>query len=193
MATGKAWFKVPEAIKVNLTGEKPADITGKDVILTLIGMIGVDGALYKSLEFAGPGVKALTMTDRLTISNMAIEAGGKAGIFPFDEITKAYVDARVTKPYEPVAADDDAEYCREVDINLSELKPVVAFPHLPGNTKRVEDIQEPIEIDQVIIGSARTAASRTWRLRLPSSRATRSQTACAASSSRAVRPSTRSR
>ena len=153
MATGKAWFKVPEAIKVNLTGEKPADITGKDVILTLIGMIGVDGALYKSLEFAGPGVKALTMTDRLTISNMAIEAGGKAGIFPFDEITKAYVDARVTKPYEPVAADDDAEYCREVDINLSELKPVVAFPHLPGNTKRVEDIKEPIEIDQVIIGS----------------------------------------
>ncbi len=116
-------------------------------------MIGVDGALYKSLEFAGPGVKALTMTDRLTISNMAIEAGGKAGIFPFDEITKAYVDARVTKPYEPVAADDDAEYCREVDINLSELKPVVAFPHLPGNTKRVEDIKEPIEIDQVIIGS----------------------------------------
>ena len=109
MATGKAWFKVPEAIKVNLTGEKPADITGKDVILTLIGMIGVDGALYKSLEFAGPGVKALTMTDRLTISNMAIEAGGKAGIFPFDEITKAYVDARVTKPYEPVAADEDAE------------------------------------------------------------------------------------
>lgn len=153
MATGKAWFKVPEAIKVNLTGEKSADITGKDVILTLIGMIGVDGALYKSLEFAGPGVKALTMTDRLTISNMAIEAGGKAGIFPFDEITKAYVDARVTKPYEPVAADDDAEYCREVDINLSELKPVVAFPHLPGNTKRVEDIKEPIEIDQVIIGS----------------------------------------
>ena len=95
MATGKAWFKVPEAIKVNLMGEKPADITGKDVILTIIGMIGVDGALYKSLEFAGPGVKALTMTDRLTISNMAIEAGGKAGIFPFDEITKAYVDGRV--------------------------------------------------------------------------------------------------
>ncbi|WP_337802174.1 3-isopropylmalate dehydratase large subunit, partial [Mitsuokella jalaludinii] len=153
MATGKAWFKVPEAIKVNLMGEKPADITGKDVILTLIGMIGVDGALYKSLEFAGPGVKALTMTDRLTISNMAIEAGGKAGIFPFDEITKAYVDDRVTNPYEPVAADEDAEYCREVDINLSELKPVVAFPHLPGNTKRVEDIEEPIEIDQVIIGS----------------------------------------
>jgi 3-isopropylmalate/(R)-2-methylmalate dehydratase large subunit len=153
MATGEAWFKVPEAIKVNLTGKKPAGINGKDVILTLIGMIGVDGALYKSLEFAGPGVKALTMTDRLTISNMAIEAGGKAGIFPFDEITKAYVDEHVTKAYEPVAADEDAAYCRVVDINLSELKPVVAFPHLPGNTKRVEDIKEPIKIDQVIIGS----------------------------------------
>lgn len=153
MAAGETWFKVPSAIKVNLTGKLRPFVSGKDVILTLIGMIGVDGALYKSLEFAGPGVKALTMTDRLTISNMAIEAGGKAGIFPFDEITKAYVDARVTKPYEPVAADDDAEYCREVDINLSELKPVVAFPHLPGNTKRVEDIKEPIEIDQVIIGS----------------------------------------
>ena len=153
MATGEAWFKVPEVIKVNLTGEKPAGTNGKDVILTLIGMIGVDGALYKSLEFAGPGVMALTMTDRLTISNMAIEAGGKAGIFPFDEVTKAYVDQHVTKAYEPVAADADALYCRVIDINLSELKPVVAFPHLPGNTKRVEDITEPIRIDQVIIGS----------------------------------------
>ncbi|MBP8598178.1 MAG: 3-isopropylmalate dehydratase large subunit [Selenomonas sp.] len=153
MATGEAWFKVPEVIKVNLAGEKPAGINGKDVILTLIGMIGVDGALYKSLEFAGPGVMALTMTDRLTISNMAIEAGGKAGIFPFDEVTKAYVDQHVTKAYEPVAADEDAVYCRVVNINLSELKPVVAFPHLPGNTKRVEDITEPIRVDQVIIGS----------------------------------------
>ena len=153
MATGEAWFKVPEVIKVNLTGEKPAGTNGKDVILTLIGLIGVDGALYKSLEFAGPGVMALTMTDRLTISNMAIEAGGKAGIFPFDEVTKAYVDQHVTKAYEPVAADADAVYCRVIDINLSELKPVVAFPHLPGNTKRVEDITEPVRIDQVIIGS----------------------------------------
>ena len=153
MATGEAWFKVPEVIKVNLAGEKPAGTNGKDVILTLIGMIGVDGALYKSLEFAGPGVMALTMTDRLTISNMAIEAGGKAGIFPFDEVTKAYVDQHVNKAYEPVAADADAVYCRVVNINLSELKPVVAFPHLPGNTKRVEDITEPIRVDQVIIGS----------------------------------------
>lgn len=153
MATGEAWFKVPEAIKVELMGKKPANINGKDVILTIIGQIGVDGALYKSLEFAGDGVKELTMTDRLTISNMAIEAGGKAGIFPFDEVTKAYVDGRVTKPYEPVAPDADAKYCQVININLSELKPVVAFPHLPGNTKRVEDIKEPIQIDQVIIGS----------------------------------------
>ena len=153
MATGEAWFKVPQAIKVELTGKKPAGISGKDVILTLIGQIGVDGALYKSLEFAGEGVKSLTMTDRLTISNMAIEAGGKAGIFPYDEITAAYVKDRVKKPFEPVAADDDAVYCQVVEINLSELKPVVAFPHLPGNTKRVEDIAEPIAIQQVIIGS----------------------------------------
>lgn len=153
MATGEAWFKVPQAIKVELTGTKPAGISGKDVILTLIGQIGVDGALYKSLEFAGEGVKSLTMTDRLTISNMAIEAGGKAGIFPYDEITAEYVKDRVKKPFEPVAADDDAIYCQVVEINLSELKPVVAFPHLPGNTKRVEDIKEPIAIQQVIIGS----------------------------------------
>ena len=153
MATGEAWFKVPQAIKVELTGTKPAGISGKDVILTLIGQIGVDGALYKSLEFAGEGVKSLTMTDRLTISNMAIEAGGKAGIFPYDEITAAYVKDRVKKPFEPVAADDDAVYCQVVKIDLSTLKPVVAFPHLPGNTKRVEDIKEPIAIQQVIIGS----------------------------------------
>ena len=153
MATGEAWFKVPEAIKVVLTGKKPAGTNGKDVILTLIGKIGVDGALYKSLEFAGEGVRDLTMTDRLTIANMAIEAGAKNGIFPFDEVTKKYVEGRVQKPYEPVAADEDAAYCQTVTINLDELKPVVAFPHLPGNTKAVADIAEPIAIDQVIIGS----------------------------------------
>ncbi len=153
MATGEAWFKVPEAIKVNLTGRKPAGTNGKDVILTLIGKIGVDGALYKSLEFAGPGVKELTMTDRLTIANMAIEAGAKNGIFPFDEVTREYVEGRVKKAYEPVAADADARYVQTVEINLDELKPVVAFPHLPGNTKAVADIGEPIAIDQVIIGS----------------------------------------
>ncbi len=153
MATGQAWFKVPETINVHLTGKKPADVCGKDVILTLIGMIGVDGALYKSLEFTGDGVADLTMTDRLTISNMAIEAGGKNGIFPFDDITKEYVKGRVTKPYEPVFADADAKYAQTVEINLAELRPVVAFPHLPENTKKVADIKEPIKIDQVVIGS----------------------------------------
>ena len=152
MATGEAWFKVPKAIKVVLTGKKPKYICGKDVILTLIGMIGVDGALYKAIEFAGEGVAELTMTDRLTISNMAIEAGGKNGIFPFDEITREYVEGRVHQPYEPVAADEDAEYEQVVEIDLSKLTPVVAFPHLPGNTHPVSEIGE-IKIDQVVIGS----------------------------------------
>lgn len=152
MATGEAWFKVPKAIKVVLTGKKPKYICGKDVILTLIGMIGVDGALYKAIEFAGEGVAELTMTDRLTISNMAIEAGGKNGIFPFDEITREYVEGRVQQPYEPVAADEDAEYEQVVEIDLSQLTPVVAFPHLPGNTHPVSEIGE-IKIDQVVIGS----------------------------------------
>ena len=152
MATGEAWFKVPKAIKVVLTGKKPKYICGKDVILTLIGMIGVDGALYKAIEFAGEGVAELTMTDRLTISNMAIEAGGKNGIFPFDEITREYVEGRVQQPYEPVAADEDAEYEQVVEIDLSKLTPVVAFPHLPGNTHPVSELGE-IKIDQVVIGS----------------------------------------
>ena len=152
MATGEAWFKVPKAIKVVLTGKKPKYICGKDVILTLIGMIGVDGALYKAIEFAGEGVAELTMTDRLTISNMAIEAGGKNGIFPFDEITREHVEGRVQQPYEPVAADEDAEYEQVVEIDLSKLTPVVAFPHLPGNTHPVSEIGE-IKIDQVVIGS----------------------------------------
>ena len=152
MATGEAWFKVPEAINVHLTGQKPDDITGKDVMLTLIGMIGVDGALYKSLEFTGEGVAALTMTDRLTIANMAIEAGAKNGIFPVDEQTIAYEKGRINYEYDVVTADEDAEYCRTVDINLSELKPVVAFPHLPGNTKVIGTFGD-IAIDQVVIGS----------------------------------------
>ena len=152
LATGQAWFKVPEVINVKLTGTKPKNICGKDVILTLIGKIGVDGALYKSLEFSGDGVKELSMTDRFTISNMAIEAGAKAGIFPFDDKTKAYVDGRVTQPYEPVSADDDANYFSTVEINLSDLKPVVALPHLPENVKNVEDLDE-IKINQVVIGS----------------------------------------
>lgn len=152
MATGQAWFKVPKAIKVVLTGKKPKYICGKDVILTLIGMIGVDGALYKAIEFAGEGVAELTMTDRLTISNMAIEAGGKNGIFPFDEITKEYVEGRVQQPYEAVAPDEDASYEKVIEIDLSRLTPVVAFPHLPGNTHPVSEIDK-IKIDQVVIGS----------------------------------------
>lgn len=152
MATGQAWFKVPKAIKVVLTGKKPKYICGKDVILTLIGMIGVDGALYKAIEFAGEGVAELTMTDRLTISNMAIEAGGKNGIFPFDEITKEYVEGRVQQPYEAVAPDEDASYEKVIEIDLSQLTPVVAFPHLPSNTHPVSEIDK-IKIDQVVIGS----------------------------------------
>lgn len=152
MATGEAWFKVPEAIKVNITGKKPDDITGKDVMLTLIGMIGVDGALYQSLEFMGSGIAELSMTDRFTIANMAIEAGAKNGIFPVDDQTMQYIKNRVTKPYDIVTADDDASYRRVVSINLEELKPVVAFPHLPENTKVVGTFGD-IKIDQVVIGS----------------------------------------
>ena len=152
MATGDTWFKVPSTIKVELTGSLPKWVCGKDVILTLIGMIGVDGARYQALEIAGEGVKSLTMTDRLTISNMAIEAGAKNGIFPVDEITMEYITGRVTKPYEIVEADADAEYASVVTIDLSALKPVVALPHLPENVKNVEDVGE-IKIDQVVIGS----------------------------------------
>ena len=152
MATGQAWFKVPETIKVELSGKKPTDITGKDVILTLIGRIGVDGALYRALEFAGAGVGELSMTDRFTIANMAIEAGAKNGIFPFDDKTKEYITDRVQKPYQAVAPDADAQYSQIVKMDLSELQPVVAFPHLPGNTKKVADVGH-IAIDQVVIGS----------------------------------------
>ncbi|MBD8935585.1 MAG: 3-isopropylmalate dehydratase large subunit [Anaeroglobus sp.] len=152
MATGSVWLKVPAAIRVELTGEKPDDITGKDIMLTLIGMIGVDGALYKSLEFTGMGIDSLTMTDRLTIANMAIEAGAKNGIFPVDEVTKGYLHERFTKPYTVYKADDDAEYEETITIDLSSLKPVVAFPHLPENTKEVGTFGI-IPIDQVIIGS----------------------------------------
>lgn len=152
MATGEAWFKVPDAIKVELTGEKGEDITGKDVMLTLIGMIGVDGALYQSLEFTGPGVASLSMTDRFTIANMAIEAGAKNGIFPVDEQTAAYEKGRISHPYTVYEADPDASYSRVVTIDLSQIQPVVAFPHLPGNTKAVGTFSD-IKIDQVVIGS----------------------------------------
>lgn len=152
MATGKAWFKVPEAIKFVLTGKLNKWVTGKDVILHIIGKIGVDGALYKSMEFTGEGVASLTMDDRFTIANMAIEAGGKNGIFPVDEKTKEFI--REHSDREPVCyeADEDAEYSEVIEINLSELTPTVSFPHLPENTHTFDEIED-IKIDQVVIGS----------------------------------------
>ncbi len=151
-ASGTTWFKVPSAIKVNLTGTLPKYVKGKDLILTLIGMIGVDGARYQSLEFCGEGVKALTMADRFTICNMAIEAGAKNGIFPVDEQTEAYLKGRVTRPWKAVEADADAKYEREININLSELVPVVSYPHLPENTHPVSESGH-IKIDQIVVGS----------------------------------------
>ena len=152
MATGQAWFKVPEALKFNLTGKLQENVTGKDVILHIIGMIGVDGALYKSMEFTGDGVKNLTMEDRLCISNMAIEAGGKNGIFPVDEVTIEFMKDRVKEPWTVYEADEDAEYAAEYTIDLSSLKPTVAFPHLPENTKTIDEVGD-IPIQQVVIGS----------------------------------------
>ncbi len=152
MATGKAWFKVPSAIKFVLTG-KPAEwISGKDIILHIIGMIGVDGALYKSMEFVGDGIRYLSMDDRFTMANMAIEAGGKNGIFPVDDVTIAYMKEHSTKEYTVYEADEDAVYDETYTIDLSTLKPTVAFPHLPENTKTIDEVGD-IKIDQVVIGS----------------------------------------
>lgn len=153
MATGKAWFKVPSAIKFNLTGELKKWVSGKDVILHIIGLIGVDGALYQSMEFTGPGVASLTMDDRFTIANMAIEAGGKNGIFPVDEKTIEYMKEHSKREYTVFEADEDAEYTAVYDIDLSELEPTVAFPHLPENTKTVGEINERVVIQQSVIGS----------------------------------------
>ncbi|MBR5581911.1 MAG: 3-isopropylmalate dehydratase large subunit [Phascolarctobacterium sp.] len=153
MASGTTWFKVPQAIKVNLTGKLPRFVRGKDIILTLIGMIGVDGARYQSLEFCGDGVAELTMADRFTICNMAIEAGAKNGIFPVDEKTIAYLEGRVTdRTWEAVTADEDAEYAQEITMELDKLVPVVAYPHLPENTHPASEGRE-IKIDQVVVGS----------------------------------------
>lgn len=152
MATGLAWFKVSSAIKVTLTGTLRPYVSGKDVILHLIGLIGVDGALYQSLEFAGDGVSQLEMDDRFTICNMAIEAGAKNGIFPVDDKTRAYLSGRVTRPWEAVEADPDAVYEREVVIDLSGLEPTVSLPHLPSNTKPVSQVAGT-PIQQVVIGS----------------------------------------
>lgn len=152
MVTGKAWFKVPSAIKFVLTGKMKKWVSGKDVILHIIGKIGVDGALYKSMEFSGDGVKNLTMDDRFTIANMAIEAGAKNGIFPVDELTLEYIKEHSTKPYKVYEADEDALYDEVIEINLSELEPTIAFPHLPENTRTIGEAGE-VKIDQVVIGS----------------------------------------
>ncbi len=152
MAMGENWFKVPAAIQVVLEGSLPPYVSGKDVILHLIGLIGVDGALYKSLEFTGEGVKSLSMDDRFTIANMAIEAGGKNGIFPVDEKTIEYVTGRVSRPWTAYEADEDAEYETRVVIDLSSLRPTVSLPHLPSNTKTIDEAKG-MPIDQVVIGS----------------------------------------
>ena len=163
MVTGMAWFKVPSAIKVVITGKKSKYICGKDVILDIIGRIGVDGALYQSLEFVGDGVSELSMDDRFTICNMAIECGAKNGIFPVDEKTLEYVNGRSEREYKVFEADEDAEYNRTITVDLSTLKSTVAFPHLPENTRTFDDIPE-IKIDQVVIGSCTNGRIEDMRM-----------------------------
>ena len=152
MATGKAWFKVPGAIRFNLTGELTGWVSGKDVILHIIGMIGVDGALYKSMEFGGPGMKSLSMDDRLCMANMAIEAGAKNGIFEVDEKTIEYIKEHSNREFAAYRADEDAVYDAVYEINLSEVKETVAFPHLPDNTRTIDEVGD-VPVDQVVIGS----------------------------------------
>ena len=155
MATGQIWFKVPGAIRFVLTGKPSRYVSGKDIIIHIIGKIGVDGALYKSMEFTGDGIANLSMDDRFTMANMAIEAGAKNGIFPVDELAEAYMKEHSAKEYKIYTADEDAVYEDAVEIDLSEVRPTVAFPHLPGNAKTIDEIEamEPIRIDQVVIGS----------------------------------------
>lgn len=162
MATGKAWFKVPEAIKFELVGKTGKWVSGKDVILHIIGMIGVDGALYKSMEFTGPGLAGLSMDDRFTMANMAIEAGGKNGIFDVDEKTIEYIKEHSNRDFEVFSADADAVYCETIVIDLASIKPTVSFPHLPDNT-RTEGNFGDIKIDQVIIGSCTNGRMQDMR------------------------------
>ena len=152
MATGESWFKVPSAIRFNLKGKLNKWVSGKDVILHIIGMIGVDGALYQSMEFGGEGLKSLTMDDRLCMANMAIEAGAKNGIFEVDDVTIAYMKDRVDRPYKIYTADPDAEYTRVIDLDLSQIKSTVSFPHLPENAKSIDEVGD-VKLDQVVIGS----------------------------------------
>ncbi len=155
MATGEIWFKVPSAIKFVLTGKPGKYVSGKDIIIHIIGKIGVDGALYRSMEFTGDGIAHLSMDDRFTMANMAIEAGAKNGIFPVDETALAYIKEHSRKPYTIYEADADAPYDEVITVDLSEVRPTVAFPHLPGNAKTIDEVEamEPIKIDQVVIGS----------------------------------------
>jgi 3-isopropylmalate/(R)-2-methylmalate dehydratase large subunit len=165
MATGKTWIKVPGAIKVLISGKPSKYVCGKDVILHLIGRIGVEGARYKSIEFFGEGIKNLSMDDRFTIANMAVEAGAKNGIFPVDEKTMEYMQARGNKTYKIFAADNDADYEEEIEIDLSALRPTVAFPHLPENTKTIDEAEkENIKIDQVVIGSCTNGRIEDMRI-----------------------------
>ena len=163
MATGKAWFKVPSALKFVLTGKPAKWISGKDIILHIIGMIGVDGALYKSMEFTGDGIQYLSMDDRLTIANMAIEAGGKNGIFPVDDLTRAYMKEHSKRPFVEYEADEDAKYDATYTIDLSTLKPTVSFPHLPENTRTIDEVGD-VAIDQVVIGSCTNGRMEDLRI-----------------------------
>ena len=163
MATGKAWFKVPSAIKFELKGKLNKYVTGKDVILHIIGMIGVDGALYRSMEFMGEGVKYLSMDDRFAMTNMAIEAGGKNGIFIVDDLTREYMKEHSTKEFTEYTPDEDAVYDEEYTIDLSELKPTVAFPHLPENTRTIDNVGE-VKVDQVVIGSCTNGRIEDMRI-----------------------------
>lgn len=152
MAVGKAWFKVPETVLIKVDGALAAGVTGKDVILHVIGMIGVDGALYKAIEFAGSAIEGLSMDERLTICNMAVEAGAKAGLIPVDDVARAYLDGRVERPYTVHASDPDAEYSQVIEIDAADIVPTVAFPHLPSNTRPVSEARD-VRIDQAVIGS----------------------------------------
>ena len=163
MATGEAWFKVPASIKFNVTGKLAPWVCGKDIILHIIGMIGVDGALYQSMEFVGDAIDALGMDDRMTICNMAIEAGGKSGIIAVDDTTRAYMDGRTERPWVEYFSDPDAEYVAVYDIDASTIKPTVAFPHLPSNTRNAEDSRD-IWVDQVVIGSCTNGRIEDMRI-----------------------------
>ena len=163
MVTGRAWFKVPSAIKFELVGKPSKWVSGKDVILHIIGMIGVDGALYKSMEFVGEGIKTLSMDDRFTICNMAIEAGGKNGIFPVDELAVEYMKEHSKRAFTVYEADEDAEYDETYVIDLSQLKPTVSFPHLPSNTRNIDQVGD-VKVDQAVIGSCTNGRTEDMRI-----------------------------